>query len=85
MSDTPFGLGDSTLRDTAVRGSFGWDLTVPDELRDDPDSGEYTHRDLASFTVTIGGRTVTGSGLAQLRVSDTEGEFARSGFTYEDG
>jgi hypothetical protein len=85
VSDTPFGLGDSTLRDTPVSGSFGWDLTVPDELRDDPESGEYPHRGLASFTVTIGGRTVTGSGWARLRVSHTGGEFARSGFTYEDG
>jgi hypothetical protein len=62
VAGNPFGL-DATVRTTPVSGAFTYDLGEGDEEGTDPMRSTFDHQGgTAPFTITAGGRTITGSG-----------------------
>ena len=62
VTGNPFGF-DDTVRTTAVSGSFTYDLGVGDGEGLDVMRSTFDHQaGTAPFTLTVGGRTITGSG-----------------------
>jgi hypothetical protein len=62
LSGSPLGLGEEA-RGSPVAGSFTYDLAVPDARPSDPMRGEFDHAAGGGpFELSVGGRTVTGSG-----------------------
>jgi hypothetical protein len=67
VATMPLGL-DSSARLAPVSGSFTYDLSLIDELPLDPNNGRYQANGTNTFTFTVLGHTVTGSGKARVDV-----------------
>jgi hypothetical protein len=76
----PLGL-DSSARLAAVSGSFTYDLSLGDNLPLDPNNGRYQGNGTNTFTFTVLGHTVTGSGKARI---DTQ-NLSSDTFRFVDG
>lgn len=80
VSGTPFGF-DDTIALEEVTGSFTYDRAVADLRPADPDRGDYDHRALSGpFSLSVGGRTITGSGNPFVTI-----ELFSDTFRYVDG
>lgn len=69
VAGTPFGFTPAEVGDTAIAGSFTYDLGVADARWADPLYSEFDHQGWdAGFVIDVGGRTVTGSGMPVVTI-----------------
>jgi hypothetical protein len=80
VAGTPLGF-DATARLEAVSGSFSYDLRMMDQQLSDTARGTYEGFGLTTFTCTVKGHTVTGSGSAQPQVENLNPDT----FRFRDG
>jgi hypothetical protein len=67
----PLGF-DSSVRTSAVTGSFTYDLGLADELPNDPKRGKFWRGGVTAFSFALQGHSVTGSGRAIVETEDLD-------------
>ena len=72
ISKTPLGFDDS-LRGSAVTGTLAYRPCLADKSPDDPRRGVYEHQGGGAFSLSVGGKSVTGSESPVLHVEDYTG------------
>lgn len=80
VAGTPLGF-DSSVREAAVSGTFGYHLGAIDETPIDPKRGTYRYGQGSVFTFKVMNRSVEGSGRAVIDVEN----FDPDTFRFRDG
>lgn len=75
VSGSPLGFSDS-IRESRVSGTMSWNRAARD-TDDDPDRGLYDHHGAGAFSLSVGSRTVGGSGWSQVEVEDMSSDTFR--------
>jgi hypothetical protein len=76
----PLGF-DTSVRTSAVSGSFSYDPGMADDLPNDPKNGKYQRGGVTAFSFTLQGHVVTGSGRSLLETQDMSSDT----FRFRDG
>lgn len=75
VADKPLGLDDS-VRTSDVSGTFAYLPCLPDQ-EPDPKRGIYEHPSGGAFSLSVGGRSITGSGQPRLEVENLDPDTIR--------